>query len=89
MGKTNVPDFSPDVCHGVDSDVSDTCPKRVYGQESTGRPIIDTLARLETRVLEVLTGEDQHKCGICGCPLPNLEAADKAPDGCPRLEHHQ
>lgn len=89
MGKQSVPDFSPDVCHGEAPEVAGICPQRVYGQESTGRPIIDTLARMETWVLEVVTGEDQYKCGICGCPLTNLDATDKAPDSCPRLEHHR
>lgn len=89
MGKENVSDFTRDVCHGTAPEVSTTCPHRVYGRESTGRPIIDRLAQIETRILEGVTGEDQHKCGICGCPLPNLDAANKAPEGCPRLEYHR
>jgi len=79
-GKTAVSDFDQSVCEG--------CPERVGATESTGNGVVDTLASIEAGGLSAATGEEQHKCGLCGCPLVNLELTGMAPTGCPRLAEH-
>lgn len=80
MSKVPVRDFDQNACEG--------CPHRAGGREDTGRTIIDALASAETRGLEAATGEEQSKCGLCGCPLKNLELFGRAPATCPRLGDH-
>ena len=79
-GKTDAPGFDQSICDG--------CPHRVRGDENTGRTAIDAAALGETKVLEAITGEKQYKCGLCGCPLKNLELFGKVPTNCPRLREH-
>lgn len=62
MNKTRVDDFDQAVCRGRHSDVDIACPHFVAGQDETGRGVADTLAQLETGVLEATTGEEQ--CNI-------------------------
>jgi hypothetical protein len=80
MSKVPVRDFDQGACEG--------CPHRVNPGDSTGRPLIDKLANAESKVLKRSSGEDQHKCGLCGCPLKNLELFGRAPEACPRLDRH-
>lgn len=80
MSKVPVRDFDQSACEG--------CPHRVGGSESTGRPLVDALASVETGVLGGATGEEQAKCGLCGCPLKNLELFNRAPVDCPRVGEH-
>lgn len=80
MEKIAVTSFNQETCAG--------CPHRVSGGESTGRPLIDALASIETGVLSGATGEKQAKCGLCGCPLKNLELFNRAPVDCPRVGEH-
>lgn len=89
MAEESVPDYQPAVCHGETAEASESCPHRVHGAESTGRPIVNALARAETAVLAAVTTGDQYKCGLCGCPLANLDTTDEAPDDCPRLAYHR
>ena len=79
-GKTAVNDFDQSNCEG--------CPHRAEPGESTGNGVIDTLADIEAGGLSAATGEDQHKCGLCGCPLVNLELTGMAPADCPRISDH-
>lgn len=79
-GKTAVSNFDQSACEG--------CEHRAEPGEDTGNGLIDTLADAETGGLSAATGEDQHKCGLCGCPLKNLELFNRAPAGCPRLAAH-
>lgn len=79
-GKTAVSNFDQSACEG--------CEHRAEPGEDTGNGLIDTLADAETGGLSAATGEDQHKCGLCGCPLKNLELFNRAPAGCPRLAEH-
>ncbi len=88
MSKTRVDDFDQAVCRGTHPDVDTACPHLAAGQDETGRAVVDTLARLETRVLEAATGREQFKCDHCGCPLANLEGMNLVPDGCPRIHLH-
>jgi len=88
MGKTSVTDFDQAVCNGDVEGETGPCPERVGGGESTGRGGIDRLARVETEAIEAVTGDEQFKCGLCGCPLVNLEAFGVAPENCPRIEKH-
>jgi len=80
MGKTKVSDFDPAKCAG--------CPHRVREGDTQAGGVIDSLADLENAILGGATGEEQYKCGLCGCPLKNLEATNLAPDSCPRLVEH-
>lgn len=75
MGKTRVADFDRSVCTG--------CPFRVAVDADTDRPVIDRLAAVEGAVID-----EEYKCGLCSCPLVNLELTNVAPDACPRLEAH-
>lgn len=77
MGKTKVSDFDPEVCEG--------CPFR---EQEGGEGLINSLADLENSLIGGATGEQQYKCGLCGCPLKNLEVTNLAPDECPRLSEH-
>jgi len=79
-GKTAVTDFDESACEG--------CEHRVEPGEPTGNGVVDTLADIETGGLSAATGEDQHKCGLCGCPLKNLALFNRAPNSCPRLAEH-
>jgi len=79
-GKIPVSDMDPDACEG--------CPYRTTTDESTGRGVIDTAARLEGEVLERATGDTQYKCGLCGCPLTNLALFNRVPASCPRTAAH-
>lgn len=93
MAKTSVRDFDADVCMGERLDVGDPCPHMVRIEEDTGRPVVDRLARAERKAMEVvnLAGNDgpgDFKCGMCSCPLTNLELTNQAPEGCPRLRKH-
>jgi hypothetical protein len=80
MTKVAVSDFDQSACEG--------CEHRVEPGTDTGNGLIDTLAEIEAGGLSAATGEDQHKCGLCGCPLANLELFNRAPSGCPRLAEH-
>lgn len=75
MSKTRVENFDREVCEG--------CPFREAVDADTGRPIIDRAASVEGAII----GED-YKCGLCSCPLKNLEITNVAPDNCPRLDQH-
>lgn len=93
MGKANVEDFDPDVCMGRRNDVSGVCSELADIGEDTGRPLVDALAKAEGFGLSAISGGDEpgpedFKCGMCGCPLPNLQLFDEAPTGCPRLAQH-
>jgi len=79
-GKIAVTNFDKNACEG--------CPNRVESGESTGNGVVDTLADIETGGLSAATGSTQHKCGLCGCPLANLDLFNRAPSGCPRLAGH-
>lgn len=88
MPKTAVADFDPDVCTGDRADVSGPCPELADMDESTGNGMVDKLSRVEGAAIEAATGEQQQKCGMCGCPLANLGAFNRAPEGCPRVDKH-
>lgn len=79
MAKVQVANFDKSNCAG--------CPHRKSTDEDTGG-LIGKLASAEGKAMEAATGEEQFKCGLCGCPLANLEAFDMAPEGCPRLNQH-
>lgn len=88
MDKRRVADFDQDVCSGEAAGVSGVCPHRERTEDAGGGGIIGRLAQLEGFAIEAATGEEQHKCGMCGCPLANLAAMNVAPTGCPRIELH-
>lgn len=88
MGKTRVNDFDGDVCRGEAPGTTGPCPELVAGNAETGHGTVDRLARIETSAIEAVTGSDPGKCGMCGCPLTNLELFEQAPEGCPRIEQH-
>lgn len=79
-GKTRVNEFDQSVCEG--------CPHRVNSGDDTGNGLVDRLASAQTRGLEAAKGEAQYKCGLCGCPLFNLELTGLAPAACPRIHGH-
>lgn len=79
MGKVSVSNFRESVCVG--------CPNRKLTDEDT-EGFTGKAAKAEGSVLEALSGEKQYKCGLCGCPLANLELFDQAPEDCPRLVQH-
>lgn len=78
--KVRVNDFDPDVC--------EDCPHRLEPGESSGNTAVDALAEAENQVLGAVKGEKQPKCGLCGCPLINLELVGRAPESCPRIDEH-
>lgn len=88
MGKTRVRDFDQGVCAGEHPAVTGACPHRVRADEQRDGDAVDTLAWVETRILETATGDEQFSCGLCGCPLANLGAFNMAPDDCPRIAQH-
>lgn len=88
MAKVRVADFDQDACYGRRAGVDGECPHLEDVDADTGRRIIDGLASVEGRALEAATGDEQHKCGLCSCPLANLAATDVAPESCPRLDKH-
>ena len=63
--------------HGFDSDVCQTCPHLV--EDGSGGGLLDRLAN----------AIDNQKCGLCGCPINNLEATKAPPESCPRLDQHR
>lgn len=79
-GKIAVTNFDKTACEG--------CPHRTEQGESTGNGLVDTLADIEAGGLSAATGDEQHKCGLCGCPLANLDLFNRAPGDCPRLIQH-
>lgn len=94
MAKVVAENFDPNVCMGQRLDLDGPCPHMVRTEESTGRPVVDRLARAERKALEVvnLAGDDgpgDFKCDMCGCPLTNLQLTNRAPEGCPRLRKHK
>lgn len=78
--KTKVDNMVPEECKG--------CPHRSGRKADTGHGLIDTAARVEGAAVEVVTGERQDKCGLCGCPLVNLSLTNLVPEGCPRTSEH-
>jgi hypothetical protein len=34
-------------------------------------------------------GGTPETCGLCGCPLFNLDKTGAPPEGCPRLDQHE
>lgn len=94
MSKTSVRDFDPDACMGEHAETSGPCPRRARIDEDTGQGIADRLSRMEGKAMDAVgIGDDgdktDFKCGMCSCPLVNLELTDMAPQGCPRLDKHQ
>lgn len=94
MGKTSVENFDTDVCMGNRADVDGPCPRREAIDAETGNGAVDTLARIEGKAMDAVgMGEEgdetQFKCGMCSCPLVNLDLTNMAPVKCPRLEKHQ
>lgn len=79
-GKIAVREMDPEACEG--------CPHRVAGHESTGNRVVDAAAKVETAAIEGVSGEAQHKCGECGCPLANLSLFNRVPRTCPRVHEH-
>lgn len=88
MAKQAVSDFDQDVCRGDHPDTDGPCPELARVDEDTGHGNVDLLSRVEGAALEAATGEEQYKCGLCGCPLANLGAFNRAPEDCPRIQLH-
>lgn len=66
--------------HGFDSEVCDGCPHK------NGSP--DGVIGQAAEKVSKAAGEDY--CGLCGCPLVNLEAISNGPpENCPRTEQHR
>jgi hypothetical protein len=81
MAKTSAPNFDATNCDG--------CPHRTKeGPTDGGGKAVDVVADIEARAVEAVTGDEQFKCGLCGCPLVNLELVEQAPEQCPRIEDH-
>ena len=70
--------------HGFDQSVCEGCPHKMEALDDTGHPLIDRIVGGYARV----TMQEVDRCGLCGCPLSNLERFSSPPSDCPRLDDH-
>lgn len=88
MGKATVSNFDQRICTGEHPDVDGACPHLQTGDDDADGGLVSRLARAETKAIETATGDEPGRCGLCHCPLPNLELTARAPVECPRINLH-